>query len=239
MSDAENAPGERGGAVADGDGDSRDPDGPVGVLEAPVETAEPLHETVEVRECRVLKADLVDRLTGLSEAIERAEQRADRLVEEARREADAIRREARETGRREGYEELVEEIARVRERYRTIQDEAERDTLELAFRVAEQIVGRTIEQDPAVVRRMVAESLEHVRGKRHVVVHVHPDDLAELAPHREAMGEELDGATIYFEEDDRLERGGCLIETEATRVDARLEMQLQTLEEAIIGETRS
>ena len=209
---------------------------PVGVIQAPVDAAEPIREVVDHPACRILSGEVVERIDALSDALQRAEARAERIVEQARREADTIRREAREEGRRDGYEELVDRIAEVRERYRQIQDEAERDTLELAFRIAERIVGRTIELEPEVVREMIAGALEHVRGKRHVVVYLHPDDLQSVAPHREAMADELDGATIYFEEDDRIDRGGCLIETESTRVDARLEMQLERLKDALEGE---
>jgi flagellar biosynthesis/type III secretory pathway protein FliH len=206
---------------------------PVRVLEAPVEMAEPLAEVIDGESCRVIKHETVSRIEGLNAAIERAEQRAERIVDEAREKADAIREEAREAGRREGYEELVDLIAEVRERYRTIQDEARQDTLELAFRVARRIVGREIDQQPEIVREMVADSLRHVRGKRQVVVYVHPDDLPYLTAEKEELSRRLDGATIYFEGSAEIEQGGCLIETATERVDARLEMQIEQLRDAI------
>lgn len=211
----------------DGDG------GPVRVLEAPVELAEPLAEVIGRESCRVIKHETVARIDRLNGAFDRAKQRAERIVEEAREQAETIREEAREAGRREGYEELVDLIADVREQYRLIQDEAREDTLELAFRVAHRIVGREIEQQPEVVRDMVADSLEHVRGKRQVVVYVHPDDVARLEADREGLSGRLDGATIYFEPSAEIERGGCIIETATERVDARLEMQIEQFRNAL------
>lgn len=203
------------------------------VLKAPVEVAEPLEATVTQPECRVIDRRVVRRFEELSEGIEKARRRAETIVEEAEAEADAIRDEAREEGRREGYSELLEAISQVRERYRQVQDEAESDTLELAFRIAERIVGREIELEPEVVRDMVANSLEHVRGKRNIVVRVNPEDVPELEKHRDEMSRELEGASLYFEEDRNIERGGCLIETDTNRVDARLEVQLERLKEAL------
>jgi flagellar biosynthesis/type III secretory pathway protein FliH len=203
------------------------------VLEAPVEAAEPLGRLVEGPTCRVIDGSVVERLGRLSNALVRAENRAHATVEKARREAHELRQEAREEGRREGYRELVEVVGQVRRRYRQIQDEAEADTLELAFRVARQLIGREIEREPEVVADMVAESLEHVRGKRQVVVHVHPADRRTLEVHRSALSEQAEGASIYLEEDPSIERGGCVIETEDNRIDARLELQLERLREAI------
>jgi len=204
------------------------------VVDLPEEVAEPLHEVIDRRECRVLDAEALERLRELSEAIVRAENRARQIVEEARREAESIREAAREEGRREGYEELLPKIAGVRERYRQVQDEAEEDTLELAFRVAKRLVGREIDRDPSVIRDIVEGALERVRGKRHVVIRVHPDDVPELDAHTDELSEKLDGAAVYVEEDESIERGGCVVETESNRVDARLDLQLERLREVLV-----
>lgn len=205
------------------------------VLSAPSEAVEPLARLVDEGQARVLKRQVVDDLEHIADGLERARRRGEEIVEEARREADRIREEAREEGRREGYEELVSKIAEVRERYRTIQDEAEEDTLELAFRIARRIVGREIDRDPSAVGEIVADALEEVRGKRHVVVHVHPEDIPGLEERREELAGRLDGASIFFEADADLERGGCVIETDANRVDATLQMQLDRLRAAVEG----
>lgn len=203
------------------------------VLEAPEEAAEPLRHLIDRRACRVLDAEAVERLERLSDAIVRAENRARQIVEEAQHEAESIRQQAREEGRREGYEELLPKIAEVRERYRQIQDEAEEDTLELAFRIAKRIVGRELERDPSVVRDIVDRALERVRGKRHVVVRANPQDVEELERDTDAFSEKLDGAAVYIEDDEDVERGGCVLETDANRVDARLEIQLERLREVL------
>ena len=213
--------------------ESEEEEGRPAVLEAPVEAAEPIGELVEGGQCRVIDASVVDRLGTLSNALVRAENRAHATVERARQRAHELREEARQEGRREGYQELLEAVGQVRQRYREIQDEAEADTLELAFRVARQLIGREIEREPEVVADMVAESLEHVRGKRQVVVHLHPADRQTLEEHRAALSEQAEGASIYLEEDPSIARGGCVIETEANRIDARLELQLERLREAI------
>ncbi len=239
MSDAANGAREDEAGSEDERGEGPSEPDPIPVLEAPVEVAEPLAEAAGGRRPTVIKDETIREFEDLSEAIERAEERARRIVEEAHEEAEAIRSRAAEEGRREGREELVDLVADVRRRYRTIQEEAEQDMLDLAFRIARRLVGREIDREPEVVEEMIADSLEHVRGKRQVVVHVHPDDLPHLEEQREALSRQLDGAAIYFEGRADLERGGCLIETATERIDARLEMQLEQLREAIEGERSS
>ena len=204
------------------------------VLEAPAEAARALESLADGGESvRVLKAEVVGRLDRLARALEEARRRAAEIVEAAECEAEEIRRQAREDGRRDGYEEVLPLLGELRNRYSNIQDEAQRDTLDLAFRIARRIIGRQIEVEPEVVRRMICESLEHVRGKRSVVMHVNPADRPVLEASREALSRQVEGAPLHFEERDDIERGGCVIETQANRVDARLKTQLETLREVL------
>jgi flagellar biosynthesis/type III secretory pathway protein FliH len=51
---------------------------------------------------------------------------------------------------------------------------------------------------------------------------------------RGALVAEVEGAALYFEADERVGRGGCVVETEAGRVDARLEVQLDVMRRALM-----
>lgn len=184
---------------------------------------------------RIVQKRVLDSLTDVQDEIDRARQKAARIVAEAEEEGARIRSEAREEGRTEGYSEWLEELEGLREeRERTIR-EAESDLLKLATKLAARIVGRAIESDPNVAAEVVAESLQHVRGDEQIVVHVAPDDLPVVQAVQKQLIDVVGGSMLYFEDDASLNRGDCVIITQNQRIDARLETQLEQMRRMLEG----
>ena len=193
-----------------------------------VRSAEPL-----IKNARVVRATVVEELHGVDEELNCLRTRAEELVEQASEEAAAIRQKAREEGRKQGLEECMENLAAARAEYANVRQRAERDMVDLAFHIARRIIGHAIEVQPQVVRDIVGEALVGARGREQIVVRLHPEDHEEVNAVRGEYVRELDGVALYFEADSSLERGGCIIETESGRIDARLETQLEVLREAL------
>lgn len=184
---------------------------------------------------RVLGAEVVRDLRCFQDEMEELRRAAREEVADARAEAQGLRDAAREEGRREGLKEIMEELARARAEYGLLQVKAEQDMVTLAFYVAQRIIGHAVEVQPEVVRDIVGQALLMARGKKEILVRVHPDDLSELEPRRAEFASQLDGVPVHFEADPSLERGGCAIDTESGRIDARLETQLEVLREALLN----
>ncbi len=90
-------------------------------------------------------------------------------------------------------------------------------------------------QQPALGRTVIREALELAAGQPHIELHLHPDDLALL----EQCGETAEGllapvGKAKFVPDERLSRGGCLIETQHGVIDARLETQLARITQELL-----
>jgi len=102
----------------------------------------------------------------------------------------------------------------------------------LARRMAAKIVGHAVDVAPEVMGDIAAQALAASRAKAGaVVLRVHPDDLAAV---EQARGRWGSGALVVrLVADAGVGRHGCVVETPAGRVDARLESQLAALERAL------
>lgn len=183
----------------------------------------------------VLRESDLDSIVDVGHVIEEALANAKSIVEDARVDAESIREEARREGRVAGYEEVLVELGRVRAEAARIEKDAEKDMLELAFRVAERVLGRAIEIEPEVVVDVVSQALEHARGRRSVEVFVHPEDYPEVMKSLESLQTRIEGARLFIEPSEDVARGGCFIETEAGRIDAQLDVQLEAMRNVLVG----
>jgi len=107
----------------------------------------------------------------------------------------------------------------------------------LARKMAEKIVGHAVTVDAAVLREIAARALIELKpGKEAVLLRVHPEDLASLAPAQAAWVTKLGvQADVKLVADPSVGRFGCVVETRVGRVDARLDTQLDALERALRG----
>jgi type III secretion protein L len=188
------------------------------------------------REPRVLKARVVNQLEALDEVVGRAQQEADRLVREAEAEAEQIRAEARERGEAEAQKTSLEMLGEAQKVYDNAIRGAESDLLDMAFRLAERIIGTALEFEPELVQALVRDVVKRARGRRRVVAYVHPSDASTLMSIRDELVELLGGAKLSIEADESLARGSCVLRTDAGDVDARLGTRLEAIRRSIRGQ---
>lgn len=108
---------------------------------------------------------------------------------------------------------------------------------ELAMVIARHIIRREIKTDPGQVVAVARQAINELPvGSREIRVYVHPED-AELL--REGLGSADQGAGSWrIEEDPAMSRGGCRVETEASRVDASVERRLAAIAAELLGGER-
>jgi flagellar biosynthesis/type III secretory pathway protein FliH len=107
--------------------------------------------------------------------------------------------------------------------------------------MAEKIVGQAAALDPTLVAAIAARALEAARaGAGTVLLRVHPDDLAAVEAARPALAARLAAAAVLkIVADPTVDRAGCVVDTAAGRLDARLATQLAALERAVFGAAAS
>lgn len=90
--------------------------------------------------------------------------------------------------------------------------------LALALDVARQVIRQTIAVKPQVLLETIREALSQLPFP-HAIIHLNPEDASLV---RSYMGEQIAHAGHRIHEDQRLERGGCLIEANGSQLDASL-----------------
>lgn len=125
----------------------------------------------------------------------------------------------------------MKEISALR---RAVLLEAERETVELALRIARGIVSAEVEHHTEVVLETVRKALGIMSAKGTIALRVHPADAETVWKAREALAGHLEsGAEIQVVADDRIGRGGCLAVTDYTEVDATIEGQLAVIRDRL------
>ena len=115
----------------------------------------------------------------------------------------------------------------------TLCQNAEKCSVELALAVAEKIVGKEINKDQKVVLNIVKEALKKVIVFEKINIRVNPDDLQLINDNAALFQNYTDNKKDFsFESDPSISRGGCIIETDSGIIDARIEKQLQMVNEA-------
>jgi type III secretion protein L len=168
-----------------------------------------------------------------------AKKQAEEILARAHAERDQYLEEGRqagiEVGRQEGLREMSEAVARAHLQRGEILKTAEPQILDLALKVAEKIIGRDMERDPAVLLELCATAVENVRHARQMVLRVNPK-ASSLLRQRAPELLQLIGRTVdlAIKDDGDVEPHGCVIQTEFGTIDAQLRTQLEMLRNVLL-----
>ncbi len=115
--------------------------------------------------------------------------------------------------------------------------EVESELTQLALAVGKQLARRELKIDPAQVIAIIRESLAQLPvAAREVRVHLHPEDAATV---REKLAAPTTERAWTLVEDPTLSRGGCLVRSETSQIDARLEARVHAVMTSTLGEDRA
>lgn len=155
--------------------------------------------------------------------------------------------EAYEKGHAEGLKSGEEAIAaRVRrlddllnalvKPFDKLDEEVERELVELAISMTKQLFRREIRIDPSHVIGVARDAIRLLPiASRNVHVHLHPDDAALV---RESLAPAENEPAWTIVEDPLIERGGCNVTTENSRVDASNASRLNAAIRSLNGDER-
>lgn len=116
-------------------------------------------------------------------------------------------------------------------------EETAAEMARLALTVGAQLVRRELALDPRQVIAIIRDCLPALPSSaREVRIHLHPRDAAVLRRELDGGG---DAAAWTLVEDPMSSRGGCRIEAEASRIDARLESRVAAALATVLGDERS
>lgn len=107
----------------------------------------------------------------------------------------------------------------------------EEDILALALDVAKLMLKTKINIDPEVILPVVRDAIHYLpQVQKPARIIVHHEDARIL---RDQLGEELSEQAWQIQEDNNIERGGCLVETGENQIDATNEMRWKRISDAL------
>ncbi len=123
---------------------------------------------------------------------------------------------------------LVSELAKLRKQ---IFIDSEREIVELALAIARRIICHEVTLNKNTVIDVTREALKEIEDHEKIKIRLKPEDLEcfENADSNPICNNE----NVTFEAEEKISSGGCVVETDAGAFDARIEKQLQAVEEAL------
>jgi flagellar assembly protein FliH len=204
--------------------------------------APPPEPAVDVEALRAQAQALIDEATANAEALlTDAHERARTMIADSAARADAIAESARAAAQSEGFtagqqaadREMSEMLATMRnlvdmarvERHNVIAA-AEPEIVKLAMGIAERVLHQQIALDRGVVVEMAKAAIARLVDRESITVRVNPSDLERMREHREEMLAVGDVKNVRIIEDQRVDRGGVVVETDAGSIDAKISTQI-------------
>ena len=118
----------------------------------------------------------------------------------------------------------------------TLDGEVENTLVDLAICIARQIIRRELRTHPGEVVAVVREALGQLpMATRERKLYLHPEDIPMV---RQALGLAESEHGWRFEADPLLTRGGCLVETETSYIDASVESRIASVVRDLLGGER-
>jgi flagellar assembly protein FliH len=164
------------------------------------------------------------------------------LISRAHEEANVIR----EVSSREGFEyglekaqEQVQQLSIALNELLTARDQAMQaamnDIGQMAIMVAEKLIKQEVAADPDIVLNVTAETIKEMgKGHQSLIIKVNPADLNLVKENMPKLYPYGDSKTsIIVLEDDTVEWGSCIVETNTGVIDARFSTQLAILKKAL------
>jgi flagellar assembly protein FliH len=163
--------------------------------------------------------------------------------------AAALQAEAQHLGHQEGLERGMAE-ARLRvarsleavaaaeramaDMYDRYVAEAEAAAVDLAFQIAEKVIGTTIATDREAVLGVVSGALLRTTDRDHLVLEVNPGDFELVRDSAAELAARLGGIRrMEVVSERRVEAGGCVVRTDAGEIDARVSSQLERVRQLL------
>ncbi len=112
--------------------------------------------------------------------------------------------------------------------------DSEKQMVDLVLMIARKIIKHEIMERKEVVLNNIREVIKGIKERDRIDIRVNFMDLELTAAHKDEliqMIEALRKINVY--EDSRVDRGGCIIETDVASIDARISTQFNQIEEAI------
>lgn len=160
------------------------------------------------------------------------------LEEEAKQRGTKLGEAAGLEKAKKEYADQVDALAEVMKSLRTSLDQKidglSEMTVEIVCEAVAKVIGESM-VDKDVVAAAVRQVVRKAKEQTKMIVRVSQADWTFLHGHEAELTDGFSAGSVEILPDDRVQMGGCLVETSAGTLDGRLEVQLERLREALLN----
>lgn len=199
--------------------------------------------------CQVANYSILTKEEIIKEANIKGQEIINKAISEAQKKAQEILEQAYNQGYSQGYNEIKNKLEqeyqqKIQELQKEIQNilnlkenlvkEMEKDIVELAIKVAEKVINKKIEEEPELVSNYLLELLPKIEQAKNITIWINPNEIEYVKLSKEKFKNLVENVdNINIAPDSRIEKGGCIIETNFGKIDARISTKLEVLKEII------
>lgn len=203
---------------------------------------------------RSLKEDILfEAKKKAGEIVKQAKEKAEVILTQVKTQIAEIEQKAKEQAHQQGFDagkekgikageegikkvlsEIQNVLVEAKHKRREIIQTNQEMIVELAFMIAKKIIKAESITNQEVILKNLNAALKKVKDKEKIKVKLNPLHLAELGNIKEKLLAQDSGMEgITFEEDQNIEPGGCLIETNFGLINATISSQLEVVQESL------
>ncbi|WP_066259151.1 FliH/SctL family protein [Neobacillus drentensis] len=114
-------------------------------------------------------------------------------------------------------------------------NESEPFVIDLAVQIASKIIQKELETKPEVLIEMIKQNLVYSNERSMISICVSPEDYTFVQNQRNQLLETLEGQIeVKILPEHSIEKGGCVIRTSYGSIDARIDVQLKEIKQALL-----
>lgn len=141
--------------------------------------------------------------------------------------------EAEMSQRADCFDQLASALAQP---FDVLDDEVVNSVADLAILIAKHLIRRELKVDPGEIVAVVRDTMQQLPvAVRNPCIRMHPDDI-EIVQSALSIGEE--SRSWRLQADPLVTRGGCIVDSETSRVDASVESRLAAIVSKMFGGER-
>lgn len=207
------------------------------------------------------KQQIIDEANAqAAQILEKANEQAEQILADAQNQAEQLKQDAlnqgTEEGQKQGYDngyvqaveqakqDLQEQVEKTEvlaqsafEIKQNIVKSSEKEIAEMVIMIAEKVIRKKIELDPEIIINITKDALNNLKEKEEVKLIVNPSLTKCLMDFSDDIKAVVNGLkTIKFVEDRTVKPNGLIVESVDTRIDARLETQIELIAQKLISE---
>lgn len=127
-----------------------------------------------------------------------------------------------------------EVIEQAYEEKKEIIREAEPFVIDLSIQIAEKIIKKELETEPNLLIEMIKQNLLYSNERSMITICVSPDDFDFVQNQRNQLLESIEGQVeVKIVPEHSIEKGGCVVRTSYGSIDARIDVQLKEIKQAL------